>query len=87
MASVGNWIFDLLEFGKYILSVWSSLGSIPPPKSDTHTHTRVWGGYSSPFPKHIFVLDVFAESLHDDYRCSLTKLGICFKLEPVTLIC
>lgn len=24
VASVGNWIFDLLEFGKYILSVWSS---------------------------------------------------------------
>lgn len=88
MASVGNWIFDLLEFGKYILSVGSSLGRIAP--SDTHARTLVgkgWGvvggwvvWYSSPFPKHIFVLDVFAESLHGDYRCSLPKLGICFKL-------
>lgn len=30
VASVGNWIFDLLEFGKYILSVLSSPGKIPP---------------------------------------------------------
>lgn len=30
VASVGNWIFDLLEFGKYILSVWSSPGKTPP---------------------------------------------------------
>lgn len=85
MASVGNWIFDLLEFGKYILSVRSSLGRIPPSSSDTHTHAPDrqafgGGGYSSPFPKHIFVLDVFAERLHADYRCSLAKLGICFKL-------
>lgn len=88
VASVGNWIFDLLEFGKYILSVWSSPGRTPPilPNiTTTHKHTRadrrvVWKGYSSPSPKHIFVLDVFTESLHGDYRCSLTKLGICFKL-------
>lgn len=30
VASVGNWIFDLLEFGKYILSVWSSPGKTSP---------------------------------------------------------
>lgn len=99
VASVGNWIFDLLEFGKYILSVWSSPGKTPPSyqhhynthtytHTHTHTHTdtctqtdrRLGGIYSSPSPKHIFVLDVFTKSLHGDYRCSLTKLGICFKL-------
>lgn len=89
MASVGNWIFDLLEFGKYILSVWSSPGRTPPSSQhhfDTHTdmhtarQTVVWEGDSFPSPKYIFVLDVFTESLHGDYRCSLTKLGICFKL-------
>lgn len=93
VASVGNWIFDLLEFGKYILSVWSSPGKTPPSPTppapaalwctQTHMYTYghvVCGGYSSPSPKHIFVLDVFTESLHGDYRCSLTKLGICFKL-------
>lgn len=87
VASVGNWIFDLLEFGKYILSVWSSPGGPPHLRNAAtlHIDTRfqadwhtVW--YSSSSPKHIFVLDVFTESLHGDYRCSLTKLGICFKL-------
>lgn len=48
---------------------------------DTHVHTDPdWVGCSNPSPKHIFVLDVFPESLHGDYKCSLTKLGICFKL-------
>lgn len=43
VASVGNWIFDLLEFGKYILSVWSSPGKTPPSYQqhyDAHTHRR-----------------------------------------------
>lgn len=36
VASVGNWIFDLLEFGKYILSVWSSPGKTPPAPPPQH---------------------------------------------------
>lgn len=54
VASVGNWIFDLLEFGKYILSVWSSPGKTPPDPHppqhqqhcDAHRRTCIHTGMS-----------------------------------------